>query len=472
MALERLLADTPEPAQPLDPATGQTFIDKPFNANLANNLLRGWWLGQILTEKPSLREKTTLFWQNHFVSTLAEVNDYRFIHRQNQLLRRHAFGNFRTLVIEITKDPAMLRYLNGNQNVVGRPNENFARELLELFTIGRNQYTEDDVKAVARVLTGWADSGFRSTSSGNFGSAFRANQHDTGDKVLSSYFQGTTIAGRSGSFAGDVELEDLVDLVLRQPETARFIVRKLYRWFINADWSAQVEREFIEPLAQLFRQQQYELKPVLNALFTSQHFYDETLRGAIIKSPLELIAGNWRMLGMRVPDYGKETAAFYTLTNTLVTSLRDLQMPLMDQPTVFGYKPYYDTGYYQIWINSSTLALRGNFTDQHLNGNIRISGTRQVPDLIQLAQQTADPADPAKLVEELSQWLVAVDLTRAQKDYLIDQVLVPGLPRYVWTDEWQSYRNEPDNGAKRAAVQTKLTSLVQYLCRMAEFQLI
>ncbi|WP_266367660.1 DUF1800 domain-containing protein [Tellurirhabdus rosea] len=470
-AVQRLLADTPAAPAPLDPATGQTIMDKAFNRNLSNNLLKGWWLGLMLTEPVSLREKTTLFWQNHFVSTIAEVQDYRFMHRQNVMLRRNAFGNFRTFVMEVTKEPAMLRYLNGNQNVVGRPNENYARELLELFTIGRNNYNEDDVKAAARVLTGWADTGFRNETTATFGSLYRPNQHDTTGKTFSSFFQSTVIQGRSGDAGGDLELGELIDMILRQPETARNIVRKMYRWFINADLTAEIEKDFIEPLAQVFRQNQYEIKPVLTALFTSRHFFDTNLKGAIIKSPLELIVGSWRTFGMSVPDYTKETTNFYALANTLLTRSREQQMDVLDQPTVFGYKPYYDTGYYEIWINSNTLAMRGGYTDSFINGNIRVSNVRQIPNLLPLVAATSDPADAVKMIDELTGLVLAVDLSRSQKDFLIDQVLVPGLPRYVWSDEWNNYRNDPTNTVKQMAVQMKLTSLMQYVFRMAEFQM-
>jgi len=470
-AVRRLLADTPAPPLPRDPATGQTLMDRPFNRTLSGNLLKGWWLGRMLTEPPSLREKTTLFWQNHFVSTLTEVADYRYLYRQNELQRRLAFGNFRTFVVEITKDPAMLRYLNGNQNVAGRPNENYARELLELFTIGRGHYSEEDVRAAARVLTGWADTGFRNETNATITSVFRATQHDAGNKVFSAFFQGTTIPGGTGDTTGDIELGLLVDMILRQPETARNIVRKLYRWFVNMDLTAAVERDFIEPLAQVFRRSNYEIRPVLEALFTSQHFFDPSLRGSVIKSPLELIVGSWRLLELNVPDYETQTAAFYNLTNTLLARSREQQMDVLDQPTVFGYKPYYDTGYYEIWINANTLTMRGSFTDQLTTGSIRVNNVRQIPDLLKLAGGFSNPADAVKLVDELTDLLLAVSLSRAQKDLLIDQVLVQGLPRYVWSDEWNSYRNDPTSVAKQMAVQMKLINLMQYLFRMAEGQM-
>ncbi|WP_234735599.1 DUF1800 domain-containing protein [Tellurirhabdus bombi] len=471
-ALERLFAEQPLLPAPLDPATGKTFVDIPFSSTLSKSYLKGWWVGQMLTEQVSVREKMVLFWQNHFVTTLAEVDDYRYFYYQNLMLRRNALGNFRTFIIEVTKDPAMLRYLNGNQNVAGKPNENYARELLELFTIGRNNYTEDDVKAAARVLTGWADSGFRSTTTATITTSFRANQHDTTNKQFSTFFQNTLIQGKTGATAGEAELGSLIDMILAQPETARFICRKLYRWFLNADISPDVEQTIIEPLAKIFRGSNYEIKPVVSALLTSQHFYEESLRGSIIKSPVELVIGAWRAFEMPVPDLTKEAAVFYTFTNYLLQRTKEQQQDLLDQPSVFGYKPYYDTGFSEIWINASTLALRGNFTDQLINGRITINNVRQYPDLIKIAGATTAPTDVEKLINELAENWFAVDLTKQQKDYMIDQIMVPGLPRYVWSDEWNNYKNDPTSTNKRMAIQTKLVNLMLYMFRLAEYQMV
>ena len=244
----------------------------------------------MLNEAPSVREKMVAFWQNHFVSTLADVMDARYMYRQNAL-RRHALGSFRAFVIEITKDPATLRYLDGNQNVVGKFNENYGRELQELFTIGQGNYTEDDVKAAARVLNGWTDVGYRRETNADITTTFRPAQHDGTDKKFSTSCQNYVVKGRTGATASDEELADLTDRILRQPETARYLVRKLYRWFVNAEIPAAVETNFIEPLAQVFWQGNYEIRPVLTTLLTSQHFYDDALRGAIIKAPLDLVLG-------------------------------------------------------------------------------------------------------------------------------------------------------------------------------------
>ncbi len=473
-AVQTLLATQPTPDPPIDPTTARPFNTLAFidvQQGTWQSATKYWWLGLMVNEAPSLREKLVVFWQNHFVSTFAEVNDARYIYRQNTVLRRHAVGNFRSFVIDMTKDPAMLRYLNGNQNVVGRPNENFARELQELFTIGVGNYTEDDVKAASRVLTGWTETGFRNTTTADITVTFRTAQHDTTDKKFSDSYQNKVIKGRTGTTAGDDELGELVDMILAQPEAARFMVRKLYRWFVNAEITPDIEQNFIGPLAQVFRQGNYEIKPVLTTLLTSQHFFDEALRGSVIKSPLELNIGTLRYFGIKAPDAVTNPTGFTQLMAFIHSRNREQQLDVMDQPNVFGWRPYYDTGFYELWINSTTLALRGYYTDLLTSGNVRFGTDKLTLDPIDLAKLTSDPADPVKLIDEWSAVFFAVDLTRSQLDFLIDNVLVAGLPRYEWPIEWAAYTSDPTNKNKQMAVSTKLNTTLQYMFRLAEYQL-
>ncbi|MEZ0485093.1 DUF1800 domain-containing protein [Fibrella aquatica] len=474
VALSLLMTPTALPSPPVDPTTLKPFDTLAFvtaQQTVWQNATKYWWLGLMVNEAPSLTEKMTLFWQNHFVSTFNDVNDARYIYRQNVLLRRHALGNFQAFVIEMTKDAAMLRYLNGNQNVVGKPNENYARELQELFTIGVGNYTEEDVKAASRVLTGWVDSGYRNTTTPTIAVTFRSAQHDTTDKVFSASYQNRVIKGRSGATAGDEELAELIEMILAQPETARYLVRKLYRWFINSDITPALERDFIEPLAKVFRQGNYELKPVVTALLTSQHFYDDALRGAIVKSPLELNLGTLRYFGIKAPDAVTNNTGFTQLMTFVQARNREQQLDVMNQPSVFGWPPYYDTGFYDLWINSTTLALRGYYTDLLTGGTVKYGADKLTLDTIALAKQTSDPADPVKLIDEWAALFYAVDLTKAQRDFLIDNVLVSGLPRYEWAVEWYDYINDATNKNKQMAVSMKLNTTLQYMFRLAEYQL-
>jgi uncharacterized protein (DUF1800 family) len=484
VVVQQLLATQPVPPHPTDenqltshdlvwggPAT--TDADRNTFDAVRRARLKYWWMGLMVGQPISLLEKTTLFWQNHFVSTSTDVSDVRFIYRQNQLIRKYATGNFREFVIEITKDPAMLLYLSGASNVVGKPNENYARELMELFTIGRGNYNEDDVKAAARVLTGWRSLNYRSSTVATAGFEFRSAQHDTADKIFSDFYQKKTIKGRAGATAGDDELKDLVDMILAQPETARFMVRKFYRWFIQADISAQVEKEFIEPLAVIFRKN-YEIKPVLDALFKSQHFFDETLYGSQIKSPLDLIVGTLRNFNYAVPDPVKSRTMYDAATTYFYVRTREQQMDILDQPSVFGWRPYYDTDFYEIWINSTTLALRGGLTDYMVRGatatNLDIN-TLSLPSLTSVPQVMTDPLSVYTMVRELTDSLMEFPLTDDQVKYIVEQPLMAGAPYYEWMTIWNDYVKTPTNAMKKSDAKTRLDRMMIYILRLAEYQM-
>ncbi|NUO01583.1 MAG: DUF1800 family protein, partial [Saprospiraceae bacterium] len=313
----QLFQDLPLPAPPInyyfeeDPnvPVGSTWIDAPYSTtvNLAQyrgRSLRGWTLGQILEEGISVREKLVLFWLNHF--GIGNVNDPKFNYRHSNLLRTHAWGNFKQLIKDITISPSMLRFLNGNQNTRIAPNENYARELLELFTIGKGpqvgpgdytNYTEDDVLQMAKVLTGWRDRGYNTLNAATpVESFFQANLHDTGVKQLSHRFDNVTISN-----LGNQEYAHLVDIIFQKDEVARFISRKLYRWFIYYIITDDAEANVIEPMAQLLIANNYELAPVLKALLSSAHFYDMLNVGPMIKNPLDFVAGTLKQFEVAMP---------------------------------------------------------------------------------------------------------------------------------------------------------------------------
>jgi uncharacterized protein (DUF1800 family) len=338
---------------------------------------------------------------------------------------------------------------------------------MELFTIGRGNYTEEDVKAAARVLTGWRSLNYRSSTVAATSFEFRSAQHDTADKIFSDSYQKKVIKGRVGATAGDDELKDLVSMILDQPEAARFIVRKFYRFFIQADISDQIEKEFIEPLAAIFRKN-YEIKPVLDTLFKSQHFLDESLLGSQIKSPLDLIIGTLRNFNYQVPDPVKSRAMYDGATNYFYARTREQQMDIIDQPNVFGWRPYYDTEFYEIWINSTTLALRGSLTDYIVRGATGIGldiNTLGIPLL------TSAPSDPYIMVRELTDTLLEFPLTEDQIKYMVEQPLMAGAPYYEWTEIWNAYVKTPNDAMKKSAAKTRLDRMITYIMRLAEYQM-
>ena len=279
-----------------------------------------WWANRMLATKHPLQEKVALFWHGHFAVNEDKVRDYRKMLQQIELFQSLGLGNFRTLLIKVAQDPAMLAFLDAGVNVKGSPNENFAREIMELFTMGVGHYSEQDVREAARAFTGW-----------NYvGLDFRLNsaQHDAGQK---------TILGQQANLDGI----DVIDLILEQPATARFVATKLYRYFVREELSPA----FSEKLGEELRKLDYDIGRFLQRLFLSKDFYSEASVGTRSKPPVEMVVSTYRRLGLAtipgVPDFNQVTG--------------NLGQHLLHPPTVAGWAQG------RSWITPSLLFERGNF---------------------------------------------------------------------------------------------------------------
>jgi uncharacterized protein (DUF1800 family) len=370
----------------------------------------------------------------------------------------------------------MLQYLNGDSNTNTSPNENYGRELQELFTVGKGaeigagnytNYTEEDVKAAARVLTGWRD--VRGTAAAEF----QDKKHDVKDKVFSSAYGGTVITGRSGAEAGNLELDDLINMIFAQTETAKCFCRKLYRFFVYYQIDAKVEADIIAPLADQFIEGGFEVKPVLAALFKSAHFHDALNMGCQIKTPLDLVAGALRQLDLPMPD-AANPARQYALMQAMVGEASRMQLEIGNPPNVAGWPSYYQNPvFYEVWINSDTLPRRVQFTDKLAAARgygFFTDKSFLSADVLAMCKSTSAPANVSTLVSELSERFFPITLTDVQIKYLKD-VMLNGLPDYEWGVEWDEYAAAPTDAAKLKAVETKLRSLVTEIMQMAEFQL-
>lgn len=290
--------------------------------------IKEWWFTKMLTTQIPFEERMVLFWHNHFTSSLRKVGQSALIYQQNKLFRKHALGNFSELLHAMIEDPAMLIYLDNRANKKSHPNENFARELLELFTLGEGNYSEDDVKEFARALTGYSvdkDLKFR----------FKKKIHDNNNKQL---------FGQTGNF----NAHDVVDIILQQKETSVFIVKKLWLAFIGE----HPHIEEVQRLAKIFRQNNYNLKPLMQALLTSSYFTDIQTRGTMIKSPIELIVGTLRSFGYR--DFDNKLAIQFS---------RRLNQDLFDPPNVKGWNGG------KSWINTNTFLIRRSFLNRLTRGD-------------------------------------------------------------------------------------------------------
>lgn len=442
--------------------------------------LLAWNMGLMIHQGISIREKMALFWHNHFAIERTVVADSRFLYRHIALLRGGATGNFQRLVEEVTVDPAMLRYLNGNQNVrqtddggntFTASNENYGRELFELFAIGKGDdgteefYTEDDVRAAARVLTGWRDRGYGSSRT-PLDIQFRANRHDTTDKQFSSHFGNRVITDN-----GPDEYKDLIQMIFDQEETAKFICRKLYRWFIYYEIDDAVKSQVIEPMANMLRDNNYEIEPVLRALLSSEHFFDAANKGCVIKNPLEFSVGILRQFEVEFPSYPNIVPQYWHWYKVHTEATGQL-LEFLNPPNVAGWPAYYQLPrYHSYWISSVTLPNRQNTVSLYnKNQGYLSNGFRTLVQPLQMLDFVSDPLDPNIVIGEMAELLFPQPLEQDQLDFL-KEVLIPGLPDYEWTLEYGLYLEDPADQVLKASILSKLRAVIDTMLNFAEYQL-
>ena len=301
----------------------QPIVDEFFYwlraSSLETNRVSYWWANRMLTSPRPLQEKMALFWHGHFASNEAKVRDYRKLLGQLELFQKQGMGNFRDLTVAVAQDPAMLSFLDAGVNVKGASNENFAREIMEIFTMGVGHYTEMDIREAARAFTGWnyVDVKF----------VVNKDQHDDGEK---------TFLGHTGRLDG----VDVIDIIMQQPATADYIAGKIYRYFVREDLSPELQKR----LGAILRQNHYEITPLLETIFLSHDFYSPASVGTQIKSPVQLAVETYKKLGQTnipgVPDFNLATSA--------------LGQQLFSPPTVAGWAGG------QSWITPGLLLERGN----------------------------------------------------------------------------------------------------------------
>lgn len=315
---------------------------------LETRRLAHWWADRMVATRRPLEEKMALFWHGHFATGEEKIRDYRKIEQQLALFHRHATGNFGDLLIDVARDPAMLAYLDAAQNVKGAPNENFAREVMELFTMGVGNYSERDIREAARAFTGWIDDDL----------SFKVDpqKHDDGSK---------TFLGRTGNFDG----VDILRIILEQKVTAEFIAGKLYRFFVREELSPDLQAK----LGAILRDNNYEVAPLLRIIFLSKDFYSAPSFGTRIKGPVELVVSTYRKLGVKrlpgIPD--------------LHTVSRELGQILLNPPTVAGW------AHGRSWITPGLLLARGNFARDVL-----------FPDVINFTDPNFNPGREVKRVND------------------------------------------------------------------------
>lgn len=433
--------------------------------------LYAWSFLQMQNAEISIREKLTLFWHNHFVAENTNPHrEYFYI----SILRNNALGNFKELTKQITTDPNMLIYLSGSQNSNTAPNENYSRELLELFSIGKGaavgngdytNYTEDDVVQMAKALTGWKVKGLNNPDT--LTSFFSNNKHTTGDKNLSHRFNNAIISEN-----GENEYKDLIDKIFEQEECSKFIMRKLYRWFVNAEISEDIETHIIEPLAENIRNNNYEIEPALKILLSSEHFFENTF--CMIKSPIDLILSATKSLLLSAPTSSINEEYEFALILYLATS--DIGQSIFHHPDVAGWKAYYQKPlYYKTWVNNYLLPKRLEYCKVLVTGGILLIDKKSytVPPLVPvllIVSNITTAEDPIILIRSLTNQLFNYEISQNQIDSLKD-ILIPGLPDFEWTIEYLDYLEDPSDNDLRTSIENKLRNLIGTMVQMSEFQI-
>lgn len=496
---------------PIDPKTGTEWVEAGVtNANSENldELFKRWFIGQMmgagvsptLSLAYSARERLVFFLHTHFTTITSTVGNSRSLYFQNALFRLFAMDglssdpevNIKTLTVKISVDNAMLRLLNGNENVKGSVNENYGRELLELYTIGRGLegslpaspgpgdyivYTEQDVRAAARVLSGWnIDDTFATRDVDTAlprgkvkGSATNASAHDNDPKQFSTRFGNAVIQGDPALMAGGNateasaldEIVQLIDMIYAKPETARNICWKIYRFFVYAPHTTEecvaVDSAIIGEMANTLVSNNYKILPVIENLLRSVHFYEATAGtvtddnfGGIIKSPLDLVIQSLRFFGVPITDMTTDPVAFYEQTGEVIDYVRGQAMNFYEPYDVAGYDAFHQFPvYHRYWITPNTLANRYAYIRNLITSSEPGMLKANVLDFVRNNIANATAADSRLLVMELAAYLLPVTdnltfddaaddtsgLTAQRVNYFKERFLQTFDEAY-WTTRW------------------------------------
>lgn len=448
---------------------GETFADAEWNGDFEGdrvNSVKAWWVRNIINQEPTIAEKMLFFWHNHIPIAQFDVFWGSAVYKNVEMLRRNALGNFKTMMRDVTLDAGMLMFLNGTLNSKEAPDENYSRELQELFCIGKGpeaQYTEQDVQSAAKVLTGWKVAWPEARGS------FFWWDHDTSDKEFSSFYGNRIIQGRDGENGAD-ELDDLLDMIFENNEVALFIARKIYRFFVYYDITEETEQNMIQPMAQLFRDSNYEIYPVLQALFNSEHFYDMQLRGACIKTPLDFTLGYFRSLGMRLEQ--NDIARRYQEGLGTVYVMSSGGLFVGEPPSVSGYPAWYqEPNFDKYWITTHTIKERGLRTDSMVYWGLWNLYEPIAADLVAYAASKEHSDNAELLVQEICEELYGVLPGEVQLAEFTRRLISNDMNPGYWTAAWRDYINDQGNDQKRSIVENRLKWTIQAILQLPESHL-
>ncbi len=470
-ALDVLLTIQVPPLPPIDSRTGDSWVNPgPSDANSdpseLMNMTFAWWLNLMRTSGNSITQRMVWFYHTHFPTIGSRINRGTAIYYQLKLFQHYALGNFLELSKKICYDNAMLLHLDGRLNDVGRPNENFAREFFELFTIGKGDqagpddystYTEHDIIEASKVLSGyntdWTYSNI-DTETGVAMGVLRgtgniATNHDASVKQFSERFQNTIIQpaevinNRATKEAALDELDQFVNMIFDQEATARYICRRLYRFFIYYNITDEIENDIIGPLAQTFISNDFEIRPVLEQLFRSLHFFDmdnatetDDVRGSIIKSPMEVVLGTFRFFDIQIPDPDTNLELFYTAFYDLLRKIGNQGLDFYEPYDVAGFEAYYqEPAYNRNWITVNNLARRYQISSDVLLGQKDRNDNMlyKLDILAYCRDEGIDLNSPQAIVTYFVTYLFPEQITQERFDYFKSTLLID-----VEEEDWVS----------------------------------
>lgn len=488
----------PEPQDPQDAVSPYWINTIPYSALTGEarkkNYVKAAWIHNA-TSNASIKHKMMLFLYNQFTISTAtgkSPDHYDYL----LLLDHYHQGNIRELALKVTFSNIMLRYLNNNTNTDNKPNENYAREFFELFTIGKGpqvapgnytHFTENDIVEAAKVFTGIRSDSSRSTIDPVTGipmGYLQLNRHETSDKTFSGAFLDKTIHGATVVEDIEREMTDLVNMVFSQRRTAEHICERLYRYFVKDTISSDAHNQVILPMADMLRQDQYNLEGCLKQLLKSHHFYDmddldagdETI-GGMIKSPLQLLCEITQFFDVSIPDHQQSPVDFYrTYYHSFVFNkyFTSAGMAFLEPSTVAGYPAFYQApNYSKFWFDSSTIIARYKLMESFISGRNQIIGnTNQIKatfDVVEYVKNSpvfSDPQDPYILTQDLIDYLFPESVSSDRFSYFADDIFLNNTMAYNWSLAWSDYLSTQDD----SVVRPRLEQLVIYLVNSPEFQ--
>ena len=492
----------PNPPSPLN-NVGETIVPTAANPIITDtqttvNSVRNdlyWWLYSAMRDS-SAQHKIAFFLHLLFVTD--DDTSFWTNYDYKELLRFHVNGSLKDLAVRITQNPRMLIYLNNNVNQNTSPNQNYAREFLELFTILKGpqiatgnytNYTETDVQQAARVLTGFSltstihlDKTARLTSLDPITNLpkgeVKVNKHDTGSKTFTGAFGGQIIAGGTNETTIKDELQNFINMIFNQDETAKAYCRRIYRYFVGREITPEIETGIIAPLAIALKADNYNILPTLTTLLKSKHFYDEEeaiigdkIIGSLVRNPVELYLHMFSLLNLQMPSYSANPSAIHSMMNVVNTYSTSAGMPIFRPQSVNGYSGYSSSpNYDKNWITTSSLRIRyTNTIDYLINGltyngfNFKLNNAAFVKD----SGYFSNPGNADILVTEFLQ-MMFVEVPDGERYIYFKTIFLNNLSSTNWLNEWNNYINT----GIATNVKIPIDRLVKAIIKSPEFQII